>query len=1636
MLKPEQAQKALDELAIVDWQDRLWGQVAGLPRDLRTIGQALLDVTLDRVDYPDWQARNRAKSAAAERLASLSVGDRIRLFKGLFPRFAAQVEAAWQLLGRQPYQRRYDRKAFRAPNTPAVTRNSRFEWLGGLITIAGQFDQDLSWYAAWAAHLSRGMGADELGILFAAAIDEGGSDGEAVFDILCESARGEHEIGAMGRHVTRALLAASRPDGWELIERMLLAAQRQEGLRQTILETIDEAHPEAFRRMLRLIVDNDLARFSATVRALDVWLGFAWDSVSVGLVNRVIGQLLVYLEEPPVLRAAFKSEDGETVYLALWALAFEDAVAAIKPAAQFLQDSRVERRFAAVHLLGQLDLPAARRQLVRALDDEDLRVVLHALEGCRGDWAEDEDAGRPPELFERIERILARIPEAKTTLEPIVWPWQVFVADRQALAAELVWALGDRPPTLLIPYLPVLNTWQRAQVVRLLAGMKKWDAATRDTLFALAGDASGTVREAALEGLEKCKVAEAEAMRLEGYLTRKANDLRRGVLMLLLNQKDDAALASAERLLGSPDPLQRLGGLELLRQLTEAGRAADACRRCAGQYRLGRPRLTAEEQRRIEAVLDTGRVAATLDDALGLLKPEERTPPVPPVNRKVTFITPTADDVLQSLDALIHAHRDQEVHVETYGPPREELLGNLNWGFPNPDPEREPGEDGTRFPLREVWESWWKNRPRQLRDRDGMELLRASALLDLREAELGEWRRFSPKLRQATDALAGTTKPKRLRYEGVLRSLLAWLIRLHPPENAADFALDALETSLALVPGEELYDRPEPEDDQRNWRTHYCSPFLIWRNRARWLRHLCPEAWQPTHHTRLWRLLRWLDEPAPNRVRMRSELSETAEAHLAGVATEADLIDQLLGPRPEEDTVREFNELWELTDRKPSSLFARCPLLTELTERCRRRILEVELQRGDTPTAASASALALRSVYGLENLVRLLHALGRDAFARGYNYGNLSKSVVFSQLIEVTYPRDEDTPEALAARMKEEGFAEQRMIDLAFHAPQWVRHVQEYLGWPQFVEGVWWFIAHARDASPMEDRDAWDALVSERTALTRTDLADGAVDVAWFHRVFEAIGPKRWEQLSAAAKYASWARGYKRAQFLADVLRGNAKKTDLVRQIRQKHARESVRALGLMPLAKGPGRERDLLDRFHVLQEYIRYARRLGPMSKEGALRAADIGVHNLARTAGYADPIRFEWAMESKATSDLAQGPATVHVQGVDVLLRLNPHGQPELAAAVDGKTLKSIPPAVKKHDKVKALAERKAELKRQVSRMRQSLEQMMCRGDTFTGAELRQLFDHPILAPLLERLVLQGDGILGYPVSRGQGLRDHAGKVEPVKKDETLRVAHSHDLLRSRQWHKWQHDCFASERVQPFKQVFRELYVLTAAEKADGTISRRYAGQQINPRQAMALWGSRNWLASEEEGVRRTFHDAGLTAWVTFLGGWFTPAEVEGLTLEGVRFAKVGDSEPLALAKVPPRVFSEVMRDLDLVVSVAHRGGVDPEASASTVEMRAALLRETCDLLSLGNVRIQDSRALIKGELSDYSVHLGSAVTHRQPGGALCLVPVHSQHRGRLFLPFADDDPKTAEVVSKVILLARDAEIKDPNILDQLRA
>jgi hypothetical protein len=433
--------------------------------------------------------------------------------------------------------------------------------------------------------------------------------------------------------------------------------------------------------------------------------------------------------------------------------------------------------------------------------------------------------------------------------------------------------------------------------------------------------------------------------------------------------------------------------------------------------------------------------------------------------------------------------------------------------------------------------------------------------------------------------------------------------------------------------------------------------------------------------------------------------------------------------------------------------------------------------------------------------------------------------------------------------------------------------------------------------------------------------------------------------------------------------------------------------------------------------------------------RAADIALENLARTAGYQDPVRLSWAMEARGVADVASGGRVVEAGNVRLTLALDEFGTPNLSITRGGRALKAVPAAIKRDPDVVALRERQVQLRRDIARARSSLESSMIRGDTLSGGELRELMEHPLLAPVLKRLVLVGEGFAGYAVEGGRLLQDHSGHREAIAVDEPVRIAHPVDLFATRVWSAWQRECFESERVQPFKQVFRELYLPTKDELANPEATRRYEGHQVQPSRALALLGSRGWVNLPEEGVRRTFHESRVTAWLTFAEGFFSPADIDGLTLEEVRFSPPGTFEVTPIAEVPPRIFSEVMRDMDLVVSVAHVGGVDPESSASSIDMRAVLVQETARLLAIGNVRTDGPRAFIEGTLGSYNVHLGSGVVHRQPGGALFIVPVHAQYRSRLFLPFADDDPKSAEILSKVLLLARDTEIRDPSILEQFR-
>jgi hypothetical protein len=1136
------------------------------------------------------------------------------------------------------------------------------------------------------------------------------------------------------------------------------------------------------------------------------------------------------------------------------------------------------------------------------------------------------------------------------------------------------------------------------------------------------------------------------------------------VLELLLNQPDAAALESSRRLLASKSEPQNLGGLELLRLLKDSARAVGEVEMIAAAWRSERPKISPDAEKYLGALVTESAPVPSLETGLGLYDPAKMAPVPPLPATREAIVSHEAIRLILSLDEEVHRHRETPVRFQRWahgGEMVEHLLGECTH-LPYWDEKQSVEENLKRLPLTEVWQAWWRNLATTLPSSPEKELVRAAMML---AGTMGRFRYFAEPEERATEGFGWSGKdwpqhflphPAKLRYAPILRQLLDFLGNAFAAAHEGPYFLDAAEMLMHEI----ATARPTARVFAEWWfgspaGQHPGAIFLAAAD-AHFAQHRA--SWSDADLLRLWRLHQWLLRPVLSpktgpastdedtlALHIRPALPLLLEAHRLGEATTADIFDALIGPRHSHSLAQyrfheNFEELSELTRISAPRTWAKYPEALEIADRVRRRVVEIETNRGDSPSPATRVIKSIRAVVGVDSFARILESVERMPLQRGWTTDSLSRKQSLSHLLLVCVPAPEDTPERVGPKLRALGIKEERLIEAAVYAPQWARHIEVALGWPGFESSVWWLHAHTKDVQwsvEQEIREQWTAQIAERTPLTAEELLNGAVDVAWFHSCQAQLTAKRWAALDEASRYASSGAGHKRAQLFADAMLGHLSEAELLDRVTKKRYQDAVRALGLLPLVEKPkAREEQILRRYQALQEFVRTSRQFGAQRQASEKLAARLGQENLARTAGYRDPMRFQWAMEVLAVRDLGAGALTAQAGDIVVTLQVDELGGVEVSATKKGKALKALPPAAKKVPAVEALLERKIALARQRTALRKSLEEMMCRRDALTGAELQLLMTHPIAAPLLNNLVLANGGVLGYPRQGGKVLEDFAGRGEPVAAKDSLLIAHPHDLWKSQHWSEWQRQCFAAGRVQPFKQVFRELYPLTETEKRDHDRTRRFAGQQVNPSQAIALLGQRGWVARPEAGVGKTFHHQDVTAWLTFEETFFTPAEVEGLTLEGVLFTQRTKSDSIPTDVVDPVLFSEVMRDVDLIVSVAHRGGVDPEASASTVEMRANLLRETVNVLQLDNVRFKERHVVIEGQHATYTVHLGSGVAHLLPGGMLFVVAVHAQHRGRLFLPFADDDPKTAEVMSKVLLLARDGEIKDPSVLEQIRA
>ncbi|MFT3686764.1 MAG: hypothetical protein QM783_17895 [Phycisphaerales bacterium] len=261
-----------------------------------------------------------------------------------------------------------------APNDLGLLARRRAELLATIVTTLNGIDKPPLWIAQHAGAF--GYLTRPIAEFLAGAIDAGGADGAAVRQQLVDAAWSRDTHCGPTSAGLYALMLSSDHQAWEDVLKLVESAKREEGLRQRIAEFGDEAHPELFRKLLALILDQDLLRFSAIARAANVWFGINWDSSAERALTESVQTVAAMLDDSAKRSAAIASGTPHETYFALWTAAYEDLAVAV-PAIQRIVTGTAgdpRRRCVALDILIQAHMNIGQPAALAALADPDLRV--------------------------------------------------------------------------------------------------------------------------------------------------------------------------------------------------------------------------------------------------------------------------------------------------------------------------------------------------------------------------------------------------------------------------------------------------------------------------------------------------------------------------------------------------------------------------------------------------------------------------------------------------------------------------------------------------------------------------------------------------------------------------------------------------------------------------------------------------------------------------------------------------------------------------------------------------------------------------------------------------------------------------------------------------------------------------------------------------------------------------------------------------------------------------------------------------------------------------------------------------------------------------------------------------------------
>ena len=402
------------------------------------------------------------------------------------------------------------------------------------------------------------------------------------------------------------------------------------------------------------------------------------------------------------------------------------------------------------------------------------------------------------------------------------------------------------------------------------------------------------------------------------------------------------------------------------------------------------------------------------------------------------------------------------------------------------------------------------------------------------------------------------------------------------------------------------------------------------------------------------------------------------------------------------------------------------------------------------------------------------------------------------------------------------------------------------------------------------------------------------------------------------------------------------------------------------------------------------------------------------------------------------------------------------------DGKPIKSVPASVKKE-----YASHLKELKNDIKELEAQLQVQKDRIETYYLEQkvwkynewLENYIAHPLVKVIASKLIWhfkkEGSDETGLFIDN----RFLNVKNEPITwLDENTLVELWHPINSNLdEIVSWRNFIQEKEITQPFKQAYREIYLLTDAELDTNTYSNRFAAHILRQHQFAALCKQRSWqyhlMGQWDSHNTPTIQ---LPAW-NMIAQYYVDADGTAeaneagifsyISTDQVRFYQ--DNQLLELIDVPKIVFCEIMRDVDLFVGVTSIGN-DPNWTntgndgynvywrnysfgdlAESAKVRSEVLQRLVPRLKIADKCSFDKKYLIvKGKYRVYKIHMGSGNILMEPNDQyLCIVPEGSplKDNEKIYLPF-EGDRLLSIIISKALLLADDDKIKDETITRQI--